>query len=359
MRVLLVTGSSGGHIFPALALAQLLNQQQTELLLVLPKSTREKNIPVTGIQIKYIPGVKLSFKIDRNNIIGLGRFLLGFWQSLLILLKFKPEVVVGFGSLNSIALIFWAWLFRIKTVIHEQNVICGRANNLLSSWVDKVAVSFAQTGDYLPIAKTKIVVTGNPLRREMVRVEKQAALDFFNFKQGKFNLMITGGSQGAHRLNLACWEALSVYPKPENLQVIHLCGGQDFLLLKNKYATLTLSSKLFDFFEAMQYAYSIADLVISRAGATTIAELQRFSIPAVLIPYPFAYAHQSDNAQILKQCGAARVIRDEEVTAKSISAVITEFIENPSRLDSLRRAYPPQAKQNATQLLAQVVLTAV
>jgi len=359
MRILIVTGSSGGHIFPAMALREELNNSSQEVLLVLPlKSRRDKLSDSTG-EIKYIHTAVLTLALSRKNLAGLWFFLWGAWESLRIVLKFKPEVVVGFGSLNTLALVFWAWLFRIKTIIHEQNVICGRANSLLAKLVDKVAVSFSQTCGSLNISPERVVLTGNPLRKEMERVDKNEALNFFKLKAGKFTILITGGSQGAHRLNAVCLEALSAYPRKDALQLIHICGTQDFSRLASGYAAAGVACKLFEFLPEMQYAYSVADLIICRAGATTIAELQRFRIPAILIPYPFAYAHQLANAQILAKPKAALIISDQELTSEKISAQITQFLNDPQKLEFMRQAYTEFGDLEATKLLAKEVLTAV
>ncbi|MDP3041114.1 MAG: undecaprenyldiphospho-muramoylpentapeptide beta-N-acetylglucosaminyltransferase [Candidatus Omnitrophota bacterium] len=356
MNVLIVTGSSGGHIFPALALAEALKNSGQEVLLVLPEDGRKNRIPIDFTQTEYIHAAKLSFGLNKKTLLGVYFLFRGAWQSLRIILKFKPLVVVGFGSLNSVPLMFWAWLFRIKTIIHEQNVVCGRANRLLSKLVDRVAVSFSQTSRCLNVSGAKIVLTGNPLRKDLVRLDKKEALDFFGFQEGKFNLLITGGSQGAHRLNLAVFEALSICNHKDNLQVIHICGTQDLAVLNEKYLASGLTYKLFDFFLQMQYAYSVADLVVCRAGATTIAELQKFRLPAILIPYPFAYAHQSANGRILENLKAALMIQDEELTAEKLSVKFLDFFKNPGKLESMRQAYARLPVLNAAQLLAAEVL---
>jgi UDP-N-acetylglucosamine--N-acetylmuramyl-(pentapeptide) pyrophosphoryl-undecaprenol N-acetylglucosamine transferase len=358
MRILVAAGSSGGHIFPAIALLEELKNSGQEVLLVLPQKSCKDDIAVAAGRIKYIPAGFLSFNLSSQSLLGLYFFLRGFWESLLTVIKFKPEVVVGFGSLNTIAVIFWAWLFRIKTIIHEQNVICGRANRLLSKLADRVAISFSQTRANLNISGGRIVLTGNPLRKGMERLDKKEALDFFKFKAGKFTILITGGSRGSHRLNAACWEALAAYPGKDNLQIIHICGKQDFSWLAAGYAALNLTYKLFDFFPRMQYAYSAADLVVCRAGATTIAELGRFKLPAILVPYPFAYAHQSANAQVLEELKAALIIYDQDLTAEILKAKFTEFLADPQKLEFMRQAYPQVKKQDAVQLLVKEVLTA-
>lgn len=356
MRALIVTGSSGGHIFPALALIDALKNSDVELLLVLPKSGKDNLISVESVQVRYIPAANLSFKLSSKNIRGLGLFLSGAWEGLRIVAKFKPDVVVGFGSLNTVALIFWAWLFRKKTIIHEQNVIPGRANRLLSKLVDQVAVSFSQTGRYLNIAPKKIILTGNPLRKDLIRIDKKEALDFLGFKEGKFNLLITGGSQGSHKLNSVCWEAIFACKRRDSLQVIHITGFEDYLALKERYAALNLTSKVFEFFSAMQYAYSVADLVICRAGATTVAELQRFGIPAILVPYPFAYAHQQVNARVLGDLKTGIIINDGELTVEKLTARLNQLLEDPDQLKAMRQAYGQQQATDAAALLAKEVL---
>ncbi len=355
MRILIAAGKSGGHIYPAVALAQELKNCAADVLLVLPRTSPQNNLPVEPVQVQYIAAGHLSLQLNKKTITGFYFCLSGAWESLRIILKFKPDAVVGFGSLNTLALIFWAWLFRIKTIIHEQNVICGRANRLLAKFVDRVAVSFKQTAGSLSIAKEKIIVTGNPLRRNLQRLEKKAALDFFGFARNKFTVLVTGGSQGSHKLNTACFEALVDYPAKDNLQVIHICGNRDYGQLKGGYGHLPY--RLFEFLPQMQYAYSASDLIICRSGATTIAELRRFGVPAILVPYPFAYAHQSANARILEEIGAALIIPDQELTAKIIKEKLTEFLKDPQALINMRQAYARLPEPDAAQLLAKEVLS--
>lgn len=356
MRVLLVTGSSGGHIFPALALMDHLKASGVDVLMVLPKKNSDNKILVESGQVKYIHAANLGFNLGSKNISGAYFFLMGAWEGLRAIIRFRPDVVVGFGSLHTVALLFWAWLFRIKTVIHEQNVIPGMANRLLAKLVDKVAVSFAQTNGYLNISREKIILTGNPIRKDLVRLSRKEALDFFNFKEGKFNILITGGSQGSHKLNTVCSEALTVCQRQSDLQLIHISGAQDFTLLKQSYAQAGLTHKIFDFFPDMQYAYSMADLVICRAGATTIAELQRFNLPALLIPYPFAYAHQLSNARVLEDSGAALIIRDEELSVEKLRDSIRELLDDSQKLKAMRQAYTRTQVLDAAGLLANEVL---
>jgi UDP-N-acetylglucosamine--N-acetylmuramyl-(pentapeptide) pyrophosphoryl-undecaprenol N-acetylglucosamine transferase len=357
MRVLIVTGSSGGHIFPALALAESLKSRSNELLLVLPKKSQGNSITIEFVDVKYIYAATLGFKLNSKNIVGLFCFLAGAWEGLLIILKFKPDVVVGFGSLNTIALIFWAWLFRIKTIIHEQNVIPGRANCLLAKLVDKVAVSFSQTNNYLNVADEKIVLTGNLVRNSLIKINRKQALDFFKFKEGKFNILITGGSQGSAKLNSVCLQALAAFQNKEKLQIVHIVGSGDSALLKTKYDAANLDYRLFEFSSQMQYAYSFADLIICRSGASTVAELAKFRVAAILVPYPFAYAHQLANAKILEDIGAAEVLLDADLTFQKLNDKLQTYCFNDEKLKKMQEAYQKILVLDAATNLANAVLT--
>ncbi|MDD3274154.1 MAG: undecaprenyldiphospho-muramoylpentapeptide beta-N-acetylglucosaminyltransferase [Candidatus Omnitrophica bacterium] len=356
MRILVVTGSSGGHIFPALALMEKLKDSGQEAVLLVPKKEGGADIPVPGDRVIYMHGGRLGLPFNRRNLTEFFSLFRGGWESLRAVLKFKPDVVVGFGSLDTVVAVFWAWLFRIRTVIHEQNVICGRANKFLSKIADKVAVSFAQTGKYLDIAEDKIILTGNPLRKEMTPPDKKEARDFFRLKEDAFTVLITGGSQGSHRLNDACLKAFSACGNKDAFQVIHICGRHDFSRLRSGYDDAKVECRLFSFCADMRYAYGAADLVVSRAGATTVAELARFKVPALLVPYPYAYAHQNANADILAEAGAAVVIQDWQFKPEMLLYYLSEFLEDRRKLELMRRGYVNLGREDAVGMLARVVL---
>lgn len=355
MRVLLATGSSGGHIFPALALMRQLKQSGADVLMVLPKKENGVIFSAGKDEVLYIRASGLSLKLNAKNIKAAYSFLAGAWQSLKIVINFKPDVCVGFGSLETLALMFWSWLFRIKTMIHEQNVIPGKANCLMSGFVDKVAVSFTETAGYIKVSGLRLAVTGNPLRGEMSRVDRTKALEFFGLDAGKFNVLVTGGSQGSHKLNDVCSEALCACCGKSGLQVVHICGPQDSSRLRQVYQRAAIAHKVFEFLGDMQYAYSMADLAICRAGATTIAELRRFRVPALLVPYPFAYAHQSANARLLKDLGACIVVDDNDLDSGKLSGILEGLLEDPGKLEAMRMAYGEGEGDDAVVLLAREV----
>ena len=353
MRVLTVAGSSGGHIFPALSFLDELKEKHKdiELLLVLPKRSIEKQfIPKDIFQVKYILTPKASLRPG-----AIFKYLLGSAQSLEILLKFKPDVVVGFGSSDSLPLVLLAWLFRIKTLIHEQNVVPGRANKILAKLVDEVAVSFAQTSEYLNISPKRITVTGNPIRKDLVKLDKKEALKFFGLPD-KFTLLVMGGSQGSHRINLAFLNVLSGLGKGFDFQVIHIAGISDVELVKKGYENLNIEAKVFTFLPQINYAYSASDLVISRSGASAIYELMFFEKPAILIPYPFAYDHQLKNAQVLEKTGAAYIVKDSELDYSILKDTLRGLFTDTRRLNNMRSCYKNEGCLNAASLLANLAL---
>ncbi|MCX5707360.1 MAG: glycosyltransferase, partial [Candidatus Omnitrophica bacterium] len=200
MRILVATGASGGHIFPALSFLSSLKEKNSgiEGLLVLPLRSSGIKFQTADFKVRYISMPKLALAINIKNSLVLFKFIQAWVESFFILLSFKPDVVVGFGTIDSLPLVMLAWFLRVKTLIHEQNVIPGRANKLLAKFSDAIAVSFAKTKDYLRVDIAKISVTGNPLRRELKRIDRDEAWEFFGFEPGKFTLLVMGGSQGSH-----------------------------------------------------------------------------------------------------------------------------------------------------------------
>jgi len=352
MKVLVVAGSSGGHIFPALSFLEELREKHkgAELLLVLPKRSIGKQfISKDDFPVKYILTPKMSVRPG-----ALFKYLLGSAQSLEILLKFKPDVVVGFGSSDSLPLLFLAWLFRIKTLIHEQNVVPGKANKILAKLVDKVALSFAETAEYLNINPERITVTGNPIRKGLVKLDKKEALNFFGLGD-KLTLLVMGGSQGSHRINLALLNVFSGLGSGLDFQVVHLAGINDSELVKKGYENLNIEARVFTFLPQINYAYSACDLVISRSGASTIYELMFFEKPAILIPYPFAYAHQLNNAQVLEKAGAAYIVKDSELDYGGLKDALKGLFADAKRLNNMRSGYKGE-RLNAASLLVDLAL---
>lgn len=359
MKVLVVAGASGGHIFPAVSFIDALKEKHkaTEALLALPRRGLRPGILLTDCNIKYISTSTITLKISSANLIAIARFFQGAWESLAIILKFKPDIVIGFGGLDSIPCLFFAWLFRINTLIHEQNVLPGKANRFLAHFSDRVAISFAETKSYFNINPQKVILTGNPLRKQIRRMDKAEALDYFGLSQNKFTLLVMGGSQGSRSINAGFLKAIGSLDKASSCQVIHLTGESDYAKARQGYQDMGIEARVFMFIEKVEQAYSACDLVISRSGATTIAELSYLGVPAVLIPYPFAYAHQYNNARVLEETKRAVIVNDGELGTPKLKEMLNTFINEPEKMDTLRRNCAVTQEAGASLRLAELALS--
>lgn len=359
MRVLAVTGSSGGHIFPALSFLDSLKNKREGMgmLLVMPRKNAINKAAGVTCNLRYISISSVKLNLSFRNIASVLKLLKGALESIAILFSFRPDIVVGFGSVASVPMVVFAGLSGAKTLIHEQNVIPGRANRFLARFADKVAVSFPDTVNYLKGYKKKIVFTGNPIRSTLNRIDRNKALDFFGLSSNKFTILVMGGSQGSSRINSGFLKAISAIPDKTSLQVIHLAGGRDHDLLKKGYGDLNINFRLFDFLEPMQNAYSACDLVVSRAGATTIAEIVYFGLKAILIPYPFAYKHQLANAKALEDLGSGVIIQDSELDGEILAKKIESFIGNTESAKDTLAHYEGMAGAGRNDLLLDAVLS--
>jgi UDP-N-acetylglucosamine--N-acetylmuramyl-(pentapeptide) pyrophosphoryl-undecaprenol N-acetylglucosamine transferase len=238
-------------------------------------------------------------------------------------------------------------------------VIPGRANRLLAKFADKTAISFPETRNYYKIPQERIVLTGNPLRRGLKKIDKAEALSFFGLNSDKFTILVMGGSQGSRRINRALLRAVSLMPDKSKFQVIHIAGENEFGLLNQGYKDSLVKFKLFTFLNQMQYAYSGADLAICRAGATTISELIFYRLPAIIIPYPFAYKHQLSNAKVLERMQSALVIDDSELDTVILNMILDEIVKNPKKIDVMRSRFRGILKTEASNLLVDEALSLV
>jgi len=388
MKILVIAGSSGGHIFPALGFLDALKHRHDNIDTLLVLSSQQgfwheylpgKNIKnqvsncrstedavakdaasskkIFDCKVNYISisPVRLSFSF--KNFIAILKLFKGALESLIILLTYRPDVVVAFGTLVCIPMVVFAHAFGIKTVIHEQNVIPGKANRFLAKFTDKIAISFDETKDYFKDYESKIILTGNPIRKELERIDKNKALDFFGFSKDKFTILIMGGSQGSHSINLGFLKAIAAISDKFKIQIIHLAGALDCGLLEQSYRDLNTDIKLFRFLDSMQYAYSASDLVVSRGGASTITEFIFFKLPAIIIPYPFAYKHQAANAKVLEKAGSAIIIKDNELDADILKESIEELLNNPDRIKTMRACYDSFLWFNINDLLIDEALS--
>jgi len=362
LKVLAVTGTSGGHIFPAQAFLEELKKEipESEVLLIQPqkKSVTKQESLENGYKINYVYMPTVAWlKISLENIRKLIFLCKGSLKSIRLLINFKPDVVIGFGSFPTVPVVLCAWFIRIKTVIHEQNVIPGRANSFLALFVDKIALSFKETVSYLSNFTSKTVITGNPLRSSLLELEKFHARSFLGLSPNKFTIFIMGGSSGSRNINAVSIEAFGAMSDRSTFQVIHLCGERDLDFLSARYRQLNIECKVYSFFDQMQYAYSASDMVVSRAGATSVTEIMFYHLPAIMIPYPYAYEHQMKNAEILRDCGLGVIIKEEEIDSVVLKDYFCKFFSRNFKLAPIGQELVCEKLQSASGLLVKEVLS--
>lgn len=332
MRVILVGGGTGGHLFPGLAVAREFQRRNamTEILFVGTQQGIEARVlPQEGFKLELIPVRGLKGRGLSGWLDALYGIPAGLWRSLGIIRKFHPDLVIGLGGYASGPFLVAAKLKRLRCAVMEQNLRPGFTNKALGPWVDRVFTSYAGSAAYFP--RATVLETGNPVRWSRLPAYEGS---------GQFTLLIFGGSAGAHRLNLAVVEALRKLPDlASGLQLIHQTGEADFPAIQQAYGSLPFSAEVRPFIEKMDEAYARADLVICRAGATTVAELTAFGKAAILVPYPYAiYDHQRWNAKAMADRGAAEMVLDRELSGEKLAERIRAYVTDRAQIQRMANA---------------------
>jgi UDP-N-acetylglucosamine--N-acetylmuramyl-(pentapeptide) pyrophosphoryl-undecaprenol N-acetylglucosamine transferase len=325
--VAIAGGGTGGHLYPGLALAESFKDDGGEVHFVGTKNGIEfRVIPREGYQLHLIPvrGIKRTNVLTK--IMGLLILPAAFFKSIYILLKIKPDLVVGVGGYASGPFVMTAAFFGYKTAILEQNTIPGVTNKLLGKVVKKVYVSFEESKKFFPNAK--IVQSGNPVRKNIV--EKILNNDSL-IKTDTRNLLIFGGSLGAHTINTTMAKAAELL-KDSDIKIRHQTGKKDLDEVKSAYENASIDADVTEFIYDMSQAYEWADLIVCRAGATTLAELTISGKPAILIPFPYATDnHQELNGLSLVKAGGAICLVERELDAKILTENIIDIMNNNVR----------------------------
>lgn len=346
MRILIAAGSSGGHIFPALATAFVLKELSRDNEVFFIGSNKDLDIGLLRNEGYRFETISSNKKALRDLVIAFS-----------ILRRFKPDIAVGFGGYVSFPTLAAAKMMGISTMIHEQNLIPGLANRLLANIVDKVGVSFKETADFFP-KKTKVSEIGNPIRLSLVRLSREKTLELFDLEKERFIILVMGGSQGAHFLNDVVLETVKGMSETERtyFQFIHLSGLRDFEFVKAFYESLGVKARVFSFCDRMSAVYSASDLVISRAGATSIAELAFFGLPAILVPYPSKKVHQLENAKLLGDKGAAVVVEQKDLSPTYCKELILNLWRDRYRLKVLSENVAKLSVPDAAHRLAREIM---
>jgi UDP-N-acetylglucosamine--N-acetylmuramyl-(pentapeptide) pyrophosphoryl-undecaprenol N-acetylglucosamine transferase len=345
MKIVIAGGGTGGHLFPAISVAEKIGEMRpgSETLFVFTGNRFERSV-LGGTSFRYacIPAEGLKGRGLYRQGKAILKAVRGVFQSIRILMQFAPDVVIGFGSYSAGPVIAAARLLRMKTVLHEQNMLPGITNRLLAPIADRICVSFEKTAAAFDPKKTR--VTGNPVRREILEPspEGDGAEKIF------FTVLVLGGSQGAHGINLAVLEALDRLSGKDRFFFLHQTGEKDAEAVRTGYAEKRVRAEVRPFFKKMREAYRAADLLICRAGASTIAEVTALGKASILVPFPFAADnHQVLNARFLEASGACETILQENLTGEKLAGRIEYYAAHPEKIgeiaDAARRLGRPDA----------------
>lgn len=352
MQIVIMAGGTGGHVFPGLAVAAELRARGHQVTwLGTPRGIENTAVPAAGLPLQHISIGGLRGKGVQTLLLAPLRLVRALWQSVALLRRLRPAVVLGMGGFVSGPGGLAAWLLRIPLCIHEQNSVAGLTNRLLSRLAKRVMLAFPDT---LPDSD-KVLVTGNPVRREVSALP--APDERLRREDASLRVLILGGSQGARRLNQVVPAALARLQQALAIRVWHQSGGQGLQQVGADYAAAGIDAKVQAFIDDMAAAYGWADLVICRAGALTISELAAAGLGAVLVPFPYAVDdHQTVNAHWLADQGGAVVLPESQLDVAALAALVLELGRDRSRLLRMARHSRELARPDAAAQVAEICL---
>lgn len=354
--IVLSTGGTGGHIFPAQALAEALLARGYRLELITDRRGDAYNGPLEKINTHAIHAAGISGRGFTAKLAALGRLTAGYFQARKLLRALDPDVVVGFGGYATVPTLLAAAHLGLKTAIHEQNAVLGRANRVLAPRATRVATAFKTTTFLRDADLEKSIWTGNPVRPEIVDVRETPLppLD----ANSPISLLIVGGSQGASIFSQVVPAALASLPDGlrRRLRVTQQCRKEDLANVRDAYAQAQIAADLSSFFDDIPQRLAAAHMLICRAGASTMAELTTAGRPAILVPYPHAVDdHQSANAARLCDSGGAWMMPDPDFTPETLSARLVSLFSMDTTLAMAARCAAQIGMPEATERLADVI----
>ncbi len=362
MRIIISGGGTGGHIYPALAVAQ-------EIIRRVPQADILYIGTTAGLENKIVPAAGIAFKtievtgIDRNSMLKASKSLLSFPRSFFqawdIIKNFNPDVVLGTGGYVSFPVLLAGTFSPCKTYIHEQNALPGLANRNLARRVDCVMLTFAEAATQMETRR--VVITGLPVRQDILEVNREQAWKNMKLKPGIFTMLVFGGSRGAVSINRAMLASLARFQEQE-MQIIWITGHNNYNQIENEFEnwnqrTLKCRLDVYPYLNNMQDALAVSDLAVCRAGAATISELAVMGTPAILIPYPYAAEnHQEKNARALVNKNAAEMIIDEFLDGDTLYKKVMELKQDVKRRAEIGRNIRNEARPNALKDIVDIIL---
>jgi len=360
-KILISGGGTGGHIYPGISLANEFKKRnhKNEILFIGTKKGMEaKIIPHEGFKFETIiaKGIKRQFCLDSFKAILI--FFVSLAQSYKKIRKYRPDIVIGTGGYVSGAIVLMASILNIPVFIHEQNVIPGITNKFLSFFANATFLSFEQSRKYFK-SKNRLIVFGNPIRlKKSVTINKRN-YHKYNLNSSKKTILVIGGSKGAASINRAVFDGIKLIKDfiKENWQVLLVSGTDDYDKINSKIARdrdiFYVEKYLYD----IGNAYVLADLIICRGGATTLAELNSFGKAAIIVPYPYATNnHQELNARVFENKGAAIVITEKELSGEYLSKKLKDLLQNNDKLNTMAEKSKKMEKKDSAKNIVNFIL---
>lgn len=355
-KIIFAAGGTGGHIYPAIAVADELKKKNSRISICFVGAKgkmEEKIIPAQGYEFKSVNITGFERRINPKNLFTLLNLFTSLRQARSILETFGPDLVFGTGGYVSGPVLLAAKKLNIPSIVYEGNYHPGLTVRLLASSVNKILLNFQESDKFFK-QKNKIAVMPYPVRKNLKHYPLNEAVKYFGFKPGKKNIFIFGGSQGAHSVNqtlLKCFQSLT----DSGINILWQTGDRDFDSINQ--AVKNENVKLFKFLNEIDIAYSASDLVICRAGISTIMEIAYFGAAAIFVPYPYASDnHQVKNAERLCQSNAAEMILDKDIE-QMLAPKIMEIIHDNNRLELMRKNIRRFSDDNAASKIADFLNT--
>ncbi|MCK4592648.1 undecaprenyldiphospho-muramoylpentapeptide beta-N-acetylglucosaminyltransferase [Candidatus Parcubacteria bacterium] len=367
MKILLTGGGTGGHLIPLLGVVSELKKiciekkiEKPEFLLITPASDFNKNIAENGISVKIIKAGKLRRYFSLENFRDILKIPIGIVQSLHYIRQFRPDVVFSKGGFASVPPVIAAWILRVPVVTHESDIVPGLANRIIARFASKILISFSAAEKYFD--KSKVVLTGNPIRSDIMKGSMENALKFFKLSPNLPTVLIFGGSQGAQKINEM---ALEILPDLiEKCQIVHQCGDKNYEEIKNKIGKLNLKYperyRVYPFIKKeMKDAYALAEIVISRAGANSLAEIVALKKPNILIPLSTsANNHQPENAKFFAEKESSLIINETVNSPQDLANVVFKLLSDKDLQYQMKQKLSELApSQNASRKIAEEIIS--
>lgn len=358
IHVLIACGGTGGHLFPGIAVAEVLSARGHDVTLLISEKKID-SIAASGhkeLRFEKMPFLAMPKPWSPKMI----SFLAGLWKGMRqcrkIIRDHQVSVVLGMGGFTSFAPLYSGRKEKCRTLIHESNAIPGKANRLNARYSDIVLCGLDACKAHFA-AHPDIRIVGTPIRSTMREASKEDPHAFFKLDPKKKTLLIMGGSQGARGVNRVVGMALEQFEKM-GIQVLHIAGPTDYEEVRDVYAKHPmLPQHVAAFCHRMDLAYRAADLAIARSGASSMSELAYFGVPSLLIPYPHAAEdHQTRNAEIFDKAGAARLLPEKDLNADILADAVRAILQQPKKADEMKRAATKLAVRNSAEKIAELLI---